>query len=433
MPTLFLRGMMAAALIGCAALPAGAQLPNASTSALGLGQNFTAAARGYGAMAWNPALLAARSNNAASMTLLTGAAGAGLGPIELSDLSNYADELVPEPVKTEWLARVGPDGAERGTADADATWAAAQIGRFGVQVSSSVRTLADLSHDVLQLFLFGNVDDSGNPATLDFAGSRLDIAVYSTAALGYAQPLQLAPATRLLVGVTGKYTLGHVLLTSDESVGAAGAGGFDLAFPIINTSIDPDSIELNNGQGFGLDVGVALELGAWTLGASMQNVMNTFEWDSESLRYRPFTLEAREGELVADTEEDTFANAPADLRAQVEELGFEPAFALGAAFEPSQRLLLSADFRSTGDDGMRAGATSHLGAGMQYKVTSWLPVRVGGALVSHGEDNNGFQFGGGVGINMGGWNLAASALQRDTERFGGETLFMATIFATGLP
>jgi len=36
-------------------------------------------------------------------------------------------------------------------------------------------------------------------------------------------------------------------------------------------------------------------------------------------------------------------------------------------------------------------------------------------------------------VNLGGWNLSASALQRDTELYGGETMFMATIFATGLP
>jgi hypothetical protein len=161
--------------------------------------------------------------------------------------------------------------------------------------------------------------------------------------------------------------------------------------------------------------------------------MNTFEWDSESLRYRPLQLEASEGRLVANTDEEPFANAPAELRAQIDDLVFKPGFGVGAAFEPSARLLLSADFRTASDEGMRTGATSHLGGGVQYELASWLPVRVGGALISYGEDNSGFQVGGGIGFNMGGWNLAASALQRETDRFGGETLLMATIFATGLP
>ena len=434
MALLAIRSMRAAAmLLLLAALPATAQLPSASTAALGLGQNFTAAARGYGAMAWNPALLAAANNGPASMTLLTGAAGAGLGPISLSDLAEYADRVVPAGVKTEWLTRVSVEGAERGTADADATWAAAQIGRFGFQASSSVRTLADLSHDVLQLFLFGNVDDAGNPATLDFTGSRLDVAAFSTAALGFAQPLQLGADARLLVGVTGKYTLGHVLVTSADSRGAGSTTGFDLGFPLVHTSINPDSIELNNGRGFGVDVGVALEFGAWTLGATMQNVTNSFAWDSEGLRYRPLQLEAREGELVAHTDEQAYESAPAALRAQVDGLGFEPAFALGAAFAPTGRLLLAADARTTSDEGMRTGATSHIGAGVQYALTNWLPVRFGAAAISHGEDNSGYQVGGGIGLNLGGWNLAASALQRDTDRFGSETLLMATIFASGLP
>src|SRR5690606_15207896 len=119
---------------------------------------FTAAARGYGALAWNPALLASSQNLYASMTLLTTMGGARIGPIELSDIADYTDRLVPDDVKQDWLGRVAPGGSERGTVDADLTWGAAQIGRFGLQVTSSVRTTADLSRDVLQLILFGNVD-----------------------------------------------------------------------------------------------------------------------------------------------------------------------------------------------------------------------------------------------------------------------------------
>lgn len=416
-----------------APLPASAQLPNGSTSALGLGGSFTAAARGYGAVAWNPALLGASSNSGASMTLLTALSGTGLGPVGLSDIADYSDELVPEAVKQDWLSRARLAGSERGTVDADMTWGAAQIGRFGLQVSTSVRTLADLSPDVLQLVLLGNVDENGDPTTLDFAGSSLDLAAFSTLALGYAHPVQVAPGARLLVGVTGKYTIGHVLVMGEESQGTADAEGFRLAFPIVNSVIDPDSLELNNGRGIGVDLGVALELGAWTFGAAVQNVTNSFEWDAEKLRYRPLELSATEGEMVAETEEQPLDAAPEALRERAADLGFRTSFGLGAAYQPTQKLLVTADLRRGSDEGMVTGPTSHLGAGVEFRPLSWLPLRAGAAAIALGEDNRGFQFGGGLGINLGGWNLAASALQRDTDRFGGETLFMGTIFATGLP
>ncbi len=95
--------------------------------------------------------------------------------------------------------------------------------------------------------------------------------------------------------------------------------------------------------------------------------------------------------------------------------------------------MVTADMRRGSDEGMVTGPTSHLGAGVEYRPVSWLPLRAGAAAISLGENNGGYQFGGGLRINLGGWNLAASALQRDTELYGGETMFMGTIFATGLP
>lgn len=420
-------------LLAASAAPTSAQLPSASTGALGMGGNFTAAARGFGAVAWNPALLASSRNEMASMTLLTTMGGAGIGPIELSDIADYSDRLVPEPVKQEWLDRVPVGGAERGTVNADLTWGAAQIGHFGLQVSSSVRTIADLSRDVLQLILFGNIDENGNPASLDFAGSSLDLAAYTTFAGGYAHPFEILPGMRLLVGATAKYTVGHVVITGDDSRGTATGTGFNVAFPIVNSVIDPDSFTLNNGGGFGFDVGAALEMGPWTFAAAIENVVSTFEWDMDDLRFRPLTLEAVEARLVADTEERPFDAAPESLREHVEELGFKRSVSLGAAYRPSSMLLLSADLRHGSNDGIVTDATSHLGAGVEYRPIPWLPLRAGAAAIQFGEDNAGYQVGGGIGVNLGGWNLSASALQRDTELYGGETMFMATIFATGLP
>lgn len=426
-------GALLLVLIGAAAAPSAAQLPNASTAALGMGNNYTAAAPGFGALAWNPALLASSRNTYASMTLLTTMGGAGIGPIELSDIADYSDRVVPDAVKRDWLSRVSPGDAERGTVNADLTLGAAQIGRFGLQVTSSVRTTADLSHDVLQLILFGNVDDEGDPANLDFAGSSLDLAGYTTFAGGYAHPFEIMPGTRLLLGLTAKYTVGHIVVTGADSQGSADASGFDIAFPIVNTVIDPDSFKLNNGGGFGFDVGAALEMGPLTLGASVENVVSTFEWRMNDLRYRPLTLEAGEAELIADTEEQPFDNAPAALREHLENLDFGRSFKLGAAYQVRSNLLAAADLRHGSADGIVTGPTSHLGAGVEYRPTQSLPLRAGAAVIQLGDDNTGFQFGGGVGLNLGGWNLSASALQRHTDRFGGETMFMATIFATGLP
>ena len=417
------------------ARPASGQLPSPSTAALGMGENFTAAARGFASVSWNPALLGIHTNDGASLTLLTGRGLNGIGPVTLSDLSDYADALVPVGVKQDWLAQIVESGSQRGTGGIDATWAAMHIGRFGFQVSSSVRALMDVSPGVAQLVLFGNVDESGNAAPIDFAGSAVDVAAYSTVAASIAQPITLElGASRLSFGVTGKYTVGHVLARGDESQGSADPDySMELRFPLVHTSLNGDSIEFNSGSGFGIDAGVALHSGSWTVGASVQNITNTFEWDASKLRYRPLRIVAENGSITTETEARSFDEAPADVQQTIEELTFGRGYAAGIAYEPNTRLKLAADARVADDDGMVTGPTRHIGAGAQFKLTNWLPLRAGGALIELGEGNGGHQFAGGLGINLGGWNLAASAMLRRTDRYGSDTVLMATLFGTGLP
>lgn len=203
---------------------ASAQLANASTAALGMGDNYTAAAWGYAAVAWNPALLAASANTPGAMTLLTARAGSAFGPITLGDLAAYADERVPGDVKRTWRERVSADGAQRGSGHADLTLGAAQIGRFGFQATTSLRSTADLPPDVVRLVLFGNVDDDGVPATLDVSGAALDVVVYSTAAFAYGHAFTLERNARLMIGAAATVTRGHILVTSSGSNGSASDG-----------------------------------------------------------------------------------------------------------------------------------------------------------------------------------------------------------------
>ena len=69
-----------------AAAPVAAQLPSASASALGAGDTYTALARGFNAVAWNPAGLAMTGNPGFSMTLVPVRAVGSFGPISLKDL-----------------------------------------------------------------------------------------------------------------------------------------------------------------------------------------------------------------------------------------------------------------------------------------------------------------------------------------------------------
>src|SRR5205085_9973259 len=119
------------------------QLPSSSTRALGMGDNYTALARGYAAVSWNPALLGLPGNPGASLTLLPVRGVAGLGPVKLKDFSNYSDKFVPASQRETWLTAIEGKGSEQGNAGADATYIAAQIGRLGVQAGTIVRAVSN--------------------------------------------------------------------------------------------------------------------------------------------------------------------------------------------------------------------------------------------------------------------------------------------------
>lgn len=416
------------------AAPASAQVPSASTAALGMGDNFTAAARALNAVAWNPAGLGLRGGAAASMTLLTARGSNGIDPITLSDLASFAGTVVPAAVKEDWLARIEASGGETGTGAVEATWAAFHAGRLAFQLSSASRVLGDVSPGLARLIMFGNTDQNGDPRSLDLGGSSFRLHAYSTAAASWGHPLDLAGGGRLALGVTASYTWGHVLAFGERSDGSAIADplSLDLVFPVIQTRLDPDSLRLNSGRGFNLDAGAALQTGSWTFGAVVRNILSGFAWNAEDLRYRPLSFTFREGESSTRTEALPITAAPAALRTLADELRFRPAIALGAMTAPSDRLAVTADARLAGDDGLLTGPTRHLGVGLQYRLLSWLPVRAGAAAIAMGKGDPGFQLGFGLGLDLAGVNVAGSFARRATDRLGAETTFMLTILSAGL-
>lgn len=197
--------------------------------------------------------------------------------------------------------------------------------------------------------------------------------------------------------------------------------------------LDPDSLELNNGNGMGLDVGLALETGAWSVGAAVQNVFNSFEWNEANLRYRPYHVTGSDGTLTTDMEERELETAPAAVRTHVAGLGFARGMALGAAYRRSHRTVLSGDVRVRGAGGIRTDARVHVGAGAQHRIDDATSLRAGAAVLSFGDDELGAQLGAGIGRNIGGWNLSLSALHLRTRHRGGQNVLMATIFGTGMP
>ena len=169
---------------------------------------------------------------------------------------------------------------------------------------------------------------------------------------------------------------------------------------------------VNGGGGYGLDLGAMLDLGGITLGGSVQNLVNTFEWDETRLGYRPGTLLVEDGNSEDDFDEQPFDNAPDDIKAIIRDYTFQPSYRLGAALDLTSALTLTGDIHGElGDDGISLGQDYHTGVGAELRA-GFIHLRAGLAKIS-----DGMQYGGGLSLVLGPVNLSlAGGLQQGDDR-----------------
>ena len=402
-------GVIAAAVIGAAS--AGAQLPSASPAALGMGDNYTALARGFGAVAWNPANLGLPGNPRFSLAILGIRGSSDLGPIGTSDVARYQGIALPNEVRDAWMQRIEDQGGEQGQLGGGVTYLGASVGRFALQLSSTVSGDANLAPDAMELILYGNAGRTGTPRAMNLAGAHLTGALTTTAAFSYGRPIELGIG-RLSVGATAKYIVGNALVHGEDggSYLAANASEINVRFPMILSDTGGASSSANHGTGFGLDIGGAWQSGPLTAGLALQNIVNSFRWDASSFYYKPIS-----GYYGADTsysESGTalpIDSAPPSMRDWLSAQRYKPALAAGVAFQATRALTVTADLRHELGDGMRLAERTHTGIGAELRAIPFIPLRVG---VSTAAD--GWALAGGTGLEVGPVNLTLSAQDRHT-------------------
>lgn len=389
------------------AVPASAQLAQASASSLGLGFNMTASARGFAAIANNPAGLGHDETGFFSLAIPAVTGVAGVGPITLAELAEYEGVRLPDAVAADWLARTNTANGQSGSVDLGVTPFALQVGSIGFQLSTVAAVAANFSADAIELYLYGNAGRTGSAEDFNLDDSMLDGFVLTTGALSFGT--KVAPGIH--AGATAKYTVGHGIAMgrSQGTTFTSDPLEVQVDFPMIIPG-DEDA-GLNNGSGFGLDVGVVLDQPGLTIGATIQNIVNTFEWDPEGLRYVPgqalFNIDGGD----ADFDERPATEAPAMLLEQLAEATIKPVFSAGVQLQPNDRLKVTADLRKRVEGGMALGPSFHAGVGAEVSVLSMLPVRGHLAKVS-----GGIQVGGGASLVLGPVNVTGGgALRTSTD------------------
>jgi hypothetical protein len=407
-----------------------AQLPDPSTRALGMGGAYTSLARGYEAVAWNPALLAAWGRPGLSVSLPHVDVEFGSNAYGLSDVRKYANTYLSDADKQTLLGKIP------GSTLSLRTLVGAQpfglsFGPLAVLVGTSGEMDLGLGKDAVRLALFGNAPQNGVSSTFSAAGSSGRAWVATTVAGSYAHPFRV-PLGRLSVGITYKYIMGNFL-------GAAGDLGTQVGFtPLFEATEAGQALYTNYGKGcgsiqpfgtgpcggkaghgYGVDLGATLQFarGGLTVSGVLVNALGTMTWDPNRLCYdrtlRQSTQtnsgEVRDSVLLQQSFCDaaTIAATPeaAGLRdSLLADAGFAKVLRVGAALRRGN-LTLAADGQVRLKQGLDQQSSQLLSAGVEYRVLGVLPLRAGASSDFAGA----FMVSGGIGIQVVGINLDVSA------------------------
>lgn len=387
-----------------------AQLPNASAAAHGLAGNFTAIARGYEAVAWNPANLAMPGRPFFSIGLAMAGGSMGLDPVDFRALHKFSGVLVDSLTRVEWINRARLSGGQHLRLDGGLTPVALSLGPIGFQFGATTYATSSLSPDAWEAMLFGNAgNNSGQAKVLDLTGTRVRTGVTSAAALSFALPVPInltggtLSGERAAVGITGKYVTGHGLLIAQDVGSTVGISDIDIKFPLI---VPDTNFSGSLGNGVGADVALAWSGGPLRVGILAENVFNSFRWDTTML-----SSISGVGRFSTDTNttdfetQRPFSAAPQALRDIVTNQRFMPAITLGAAFLVTRKLTITTDFKTStgGDDAIVVGPRSRFGVGAEWRYLPFLPLRAGVASVT-----DGWQAGAGLGLRLLGYELGVS-------------------------
>ncbi len=380
---------------------------NVSAAATAMGGNYTAVARNFNAVAWNPANLGLPGNSRFSLAF-SFLPGVGTGPITLKDLKEYDGLVVPESVRQAWLQRVTDNGGQNLSGDINLTPIALSIGALAFSTTTTIRAAGDVPVALAEVLLFGNAGRTGVPLDYTFADLALDANVTTTFGLSYGESLPFVTFGDLAVGLTAKYTVGNVAMSMRDNGSALTSNPLQILIdaPIVVT----DTSTWNNGSGLGLDVGASWQVGTLRASAVVHDLFSSFAWKTDNLYYMP--VQATFGQEGGTSQlEDILPLSGAstalqsELRSLLDESKVTPTLALGLAWTGFKRITIAADLRQRFGDGLELGSKTEFGVGAELRLIPFIPLREGVTSIG-----NGMRYSGGVGLEFGLVNMQAAAM-----------------------
>ncbi len=438
---------LAALLIGGSSDQALAVPGDTSPRSMGLGQAYTALARGPEATFWNPANLALSGDSKFHWDLV----GVGFSLFAENNsfsVTTYNDNF------TDSNSNVSPNGskyyispADKGdilsdipgeglkmNVDFDPFLAvgipvnggvAFTIGEIRSAVSIGLTTgfEGEIPKDMFELFLFGNEFGEAYDIS-DWDGSGWAVGTINFSGAKAFMPAQLKSfLSEFTAGGTLKLSFGsYAEITESGGSGLISrVNGADLYSYLITRSagIDYGSNILEDkpkpslgGTGFGLDFGMAgvTKNRKVTFSLGFLNLLDTFSWSTDS-RQDSLFVQANDLRITrfADEKsrsiEDVLDNPDVDsdpTNTDFNKLQSEGSFSrslpammrLGVAYEGMPKLTVVGNWDQAFSSGFGVDATPRLAGGVEYRLVDWFPMRFGLSLGGRSSGSSiGFAFG----------------------------------------
>lgn len=394
---------------------AAAQLPASSAAAIGLGQTYTAAARGYEAIQWNPALLGMPDRPGFSLGLLQSSLEARNNSFSFGDLRKYRNDTLTTADKDTILMKIRKGTTDRALAfnlGAGVTGFGLSVGNFGLSFSGAGSADLGVSADAVELALFGNAAYPNKVYTGQGTGASGWGG--ATLAIAYGRQLNVVPVGTLAVGATFKYTYGIAIgLARDMGTSLQSSPSFNatLAGQALGTDVTKST---HNGTGVGLDVGGVYQLASGLrFGLSIENLISKMSWKDDNLLYYRYAYQiTQNGSQFSDmtiAKDSGVAYNPNDPNqlALHDSLFAHANFPMrvhgGVRFDPGPVTLMG-DAMVQLRSGLGSTTTKRVSAGAELTAIPVIRLRAGLAT----DFNGGITLAGGVGLKAGPVRLDAS-------------------------
>jgi hypothetical protein len=208
-------------------------------------------------------------------------------------------------------------------------------------------------------------------------------------------------ASRLSIGVTGKYIAGHGIAAGRDGTAQLTPDSGYVRFPVI-VLVDEDNPMQSDG--FGFDLGAAWRSmdDRLRLGFVAYDIYNNFEWDPTKGTATTGDAFVSVDSSSSDFDDVDLADATDSVRAAAERLArdaiFAPTYRFSGAYRVSSMLLIAGDalIRTGNDFALGKSFGNEFSFGAEVRVLPFLPLR--GGIRSQGPRTG---FNAGVGLDLG--------------------------------